>query len=300
MGEASDSRELLPALAVLPGHLFWRAHARVAVALGEVLPVGVDIHAYAALLALSGGVTRSQQSLSQTISVSRTTMVRVAADLAAQGLVARVRNPEDRRSYALTRTPQGAAAARRWRRHAEDLEDSITAGFTLEEREELRTLLLRVAEADLAPDVPEPLRESIGFLITRVHTRMHREYMAVLEPLRIEPRDFGALTALEAMGPVSQAELARNLGVSGASMVQIVDDLENRGLLERRRLATDRRTQVLHPMPEVPDVLAAAARLADELTDTIFGDLSRARMKRLVGLLQRLVTAPATEPRNSS
>ena len=80
MGEASDSRELLPALAALPGHLFWRAHARVTTALGDVLPPGVDIHAYAALLALSGGVTRSQQSLSQTISISRTTMVRVAAD----------------------------------------------------------------------------------------------------------------------------------------------------------------------------------------------------------------------------
>lgn len=292
MGEASDSRELLPELAVLPGHLFWRASARVAVALDEVLPVGVDIHAYAALLALSGGVTRSQQSLSQTISVSRTTMVRVAADLSDQGLVARVRNLDDRRSYALTRTAQGAAAARRWRRHAEDVEDSITAGFTLEEREELRTLLLRVAEVDLAPDVPEPLRESIGFLITRVHTRMHREFMAALEPLRIEPRDFGALTALQAMGPVSQAQLARHLGVSGASMVQIVDDLEKRGLLERRRLPTDRRTQVLHPLPEVPAVLAAAAGVAGELTDAIFGGLSRARMKRLVVLLQRLVAAP--------
>jgi DNA-binding MarR family transcriptional regulator len=292
VGEPSDSRELLPALAVLPGHLFWRAHARVTVALDEVLPAGVDIHAYAALLALSGGVTRSQQSLSQTISVSRTTMVRVAADLSDQGLVARVRNPDDRRSYALTRTPQGAAAARRWRRHAEDVEDSITAGFTLEEREELRTLLLRVAEVDLPPDLPEPLRESIGFLITRVHSRMHREYMAALGPLRIEPRHFGALTALRAMGPVSQAELARHLGVSGASTVQIVDDLEKRGLVERRRLATDRRTQVLHLLPEVPSVIATAGRLAAELTDTLFADLSKTRMKRLVVLLQRLVAAP--------
>ena len=257
-----------------------------------MLPPGVDIHAYAALLALSGGVTRSQQALAETISVSRTTMVRVAADLSAQGLVKRVRNPDDRRSYALTRTPEGAAAARRWRRHAEDLEDSITAGFTLEEREELRGLLLRVAEVDLAPDVPEPLRESIGFLVTRIHDRMHREFVVALEPLRIEPRDFGTLTALRATGPVSQAELARHMGVSGASMVQIVDDLESRGLLERRRLATDRRTQVLHVLPEVPEVLAEAARLADAHSEPLLGDLSQARTKRLLVLMQRLVTAP--------
>ena len=252
MGDVNGVRELLPELATLPGHLFWRAHARVASALGEVLPPGVDIHAYAALLALSGGVTRSQQGLAETISVSRTTMVRVAADLSAQGLVRRVRNPADRRSYALTRTPEGAAAARRWRRHAEDLEDTITSGFTLTEREELRGLLFVVAQVELAPDVPEPLRESIAFLVTRIHNRMHREFMVALEPLRIEPRDFGTLVALCATGPVSQAELARHMGVSGASMVQIVDDLEHRGLLERRRLVSDRRTQVLHAAPRGP------------------------------------------------
>ena len=291
MGEASDSRVLLPELSVLPGHLFWRAHARVATALAEVLPAGVDIHAHAALLALSGGVTRSQQSLSETVGVSRTTMVRVAADLAAQGLVVRVRNPDDRRSYALTRTPEGAAAARRWRRHAEDLEDSVTAAFTLAEREELRALLQRVAEDDLAPDLLEPLRESIAFLITRIHSRMHRVFVAGLAPLRIEPRHFATMTALEATGPVSQAALARQVGVSGASMVQMVDDLESRGLLERRRLPTDRRTQVLHLQPEAPAVVTEAGRLAATMTAEVLAPLSAADTMRLVRLLQRLVSA---------
>ncbi len=139
-----------------------------------MLPPGVDIHAYAALLALAGGAARSQQSLADTIDVSRTTMVKVAAALAEQGLVERVRNPDDRRSYALTRTPEGAAAARRWRRHAEDLEEALTPGFSLAEREELRRLLLGILEGELAPDTPEPLLESLGFLITRAHLRMHR------------------------------------------------------------------------------------------------------------------------------
>lgn len=292
MTDSSASRFLLPELAVLPGHLFWRAQARVAHTLGEVLPPGVDFHAYAVLLALSGGVTRSQQALAETTSVSSTTLVRVAADLSDQGLVERVRSPLDRRSYALTRTPEGAAAARRWRRHAEDLEDSITAGFTPEERNELRGLLLAVAEIDLAPDVPEPLRESIGFLVTRIQARMHREFGTALEPLRIEPRDFGTLTALRTLGPVSQAELARHLGVSGASMVQIVDGLEHRGLLARRRLASDRRTQVLHLLPKVAVVLAEASVLAGGVADEVLVNLSNQGVQRLLVMLQRLITAP--------
>lgn len=290
--DAAASRTILPSLARFPGHLVWRAHARVTVALAEVLPAGVDIHAYAALLALAGGVTRSQQALADTVSVSRTTMTKVASDLARQGLVKRVRNPDDRRSYALTRTPEGAAAARRWRRHAEDVEDSITVGFSLAEREELRGLLFRVAEPELAPDTPEPLRESIGFLMTRVHFWMHREFLAALVPLGIEPRHFGALIALVAMGPIPQAELARHLGVSGASVVEIVDHLEQRGLVERRRLETDRRSQVLHLLPGTVELVDRGRGLATDTLDVRLGALSRRESQRLTALLSRFVTAP--------
>ncbi len=124
------SRTLLPALARIPGHLLWRANARVQVLLDQELPEGIDIHAYAVLLALADGTPRSQQSLADSIAVSRTTMVRVAAELAEQGLVERVRNPADRRSYALTRTRAAAGAVRRWRPHVARLEAAVVRPFT--------------------------------------------------------------------------------------------------------------------------------------------------------------------------
>jgi DNA-binding MarR family transcriptional regulator len=288
--DATDSHELLPRLGKAPGHLLWRAAARVTVQLDRILPEGMDIHAYAALLALAGGATRSQQSLADTIAVSRTTMVKVAAQLAEQGLVERVRNPDDRRSYALTRTAEGAAAARRWRRHAEDLEDSLTKGFSLEEREALRRLLLRILDGELSPDTPEPLLESLGFLITRAHARMHRSFSAALEPFGIIPAHFGLLTTLVELGPVPQAEIGRQLGISGASIVQLVDGLEARGLVERRRLETDRRTQVVHLLPEARTVRDRAEALALANLEERLGKLDAQQTEELVGLLRRFVT----------
>src|SRR5918992_1432651 len=220
------SRTLLPALARFPGHLMWRAHARVLLLLGENLPAGVDIHAYAVLLALADGTPRTQQALAD--------------------------------SVAVTRTRAAAGAVRRWRPHIDRLEEAIARPFTPKEQEEFRGLLLTIVRADLDPSAPAPLLESTGFLITRVHFRMHRDFHSALAALRIEPRHFGAITTLRHTGPIPQAELARVLGVSGATVVQIVDDLERRGVVERRRLRTDRRTQVLHLLPEADDVHAQA------------------------------------------
>jgi DNA-binding MarR family transcriptional regulator len=288
--DATDSRAMPPGLEAQPGHLMWRAAARVSLSLAQVLPEGVDIHAYAALLTLAGRATRSQQSIADTIDVSRTTMVKVAAALAEQGLVERIRNPVDRRSYVLSRTPEGAAAARRWRRHAEDLEDALTPGFTIVEREELRRLLLGILDGELAADTPEPLLESLGFLITRAHLRMHRAFSEALVPLGIVPAHFGLLTAVATLGPVPQAEISRRLGVSGASVVQMVDDLEERGLIERKRLGLDRRTQVVHLRPGAIEVLAQARQLAEETLAQRLGILDPKETARLVLLLQRFVT----------
>lgn len=289
-----DSRELLPALAELLGHLAWRAHARVALALAEELPPGVDIHAYAVLLALGGtDEPRSQQELADAVSVSRTTLARVAADLADRGMVERVRNPHDRRSYALTRTAAGAEAAEEWRRHADAVQERLLAPFDDAERADLLDLLLRVVDAEIADDAPPALRGSIGFLVSRVHAAMHRDFTVSLEPLGLEPRLFGALTALSTLAetaPVSQAALARLLGVSGPRVVQIVDALEARGLVERRRDPADRRTQLLHPTDAAPAVLAQA-RLAAVALDESLRPLGPAETRRLVPLLQRFVTA---------
>ena len=121
-----------------------------------------------------------------------------------------------------------------------------------------------MVEPELAPDTPEPLRESIAFLVTRLQFRMHRDFQIALDPVGIEPPHFGILVALEETGPISQSGLARHFAVSGAHMVQLIDELEERHLVVRGRLETDRRAHVIEVLPAAARALEAATPIADD------------------------------------
>jgi DNA-binding MarR family transcriptional regulator len=124
----------------------------------------------------------------------------------------------------------------------------------------------------------------------RLHSSMRSEFTDALRPIGIEPPHVGILTALRATGPISQSELARLFAVSGAHMVQLVDELEERGLVERRRLETDRRAQVLHLLPGAEERLAQALPLADAVVAHRLAALTAGQSVRLLGLLRRLIT----------
>ena len=78
------------------------------------------------------------------------------------------------------------------------------------------------------------------------------------------------LSLLEADGPLSMTHLAEALDVSVASATGIVDRLEQRGYVERRRGVDDRRVILVHR--------TAAG-------EAVFSDLAAHRRDRLTGLL---------------
>ncbi len=283
---------LMPALEKLTGHLLWRAVARKRAVAAEVLPPGLDVHAYAALRALDGPASRTQQQLARAIGVSRTTIASVAAALAGSGLVERVRNPADRRSYSLARTPAGAQAASEWAGHVQRLNHELGAGLSAEEQTELSVLLRELVVDELPVDLLPELHHALGFLVAHAHARMHRELLGALTGMSIEPRHFGLLSILEAAGPITQAELSRYIGVSGPTVVQMVDDLQALGLLERRRAPSDRRIHLLHMPSRARELLPEAAILARAVEDSVLADLSQAQRHRLRHLLVQLVTGP--------
>jgi DNA-binding MarR family transcriptional regulator len=221
--------------------------------------------------------------------VSATTLTSVAQALQRDALVERVRNPEDRRSYSLTRTAEGRSVVHEWAPHIRRLEERLNAPFSPADGARLRELLAQVVGDQLDPRTPRPLRESTGFLVTRAHQRTHREFLAALEPLEIEPRHYGTLRALRAAGSATQGQLAGLLDVSPATVVQIVDDLERRGLVARRRDPVDRRAYQLHLIDDADSVLDQVEVIAAEVIAHRFGGPRSRAHKDLVRLLGQLL-----------
>lgn len=94
-----------------------------------------------------------------------------------------------------------------------------------------------------AIELSPSLAEVTSYLLRRAF-ELAQESAATL-PEGLRPGDYAILTALSAIGPVSQKELAERLRVNPSIMVGLIDDLQAAGLVERSRDRTDRRRYAL-------------------------------------------------------
>jgi DNA-binding MarR family transcriptional regulator len=151
------------------------------------------------------------------------------------------------------------------------------------ERDRLRELL-----SALTVPAPPALAGRLGFLITRAHHRFHERADQVLEPVGIEIRHFAALKAL-AFGVPSQRELADRLGVSTPVVVEMVDALEARGLVERRRDPADRRNNALVVTDAGRAIVTSATAELEAATAELTEPIGAAGERELNALLRRLL-----------
>jgi DNA-binding MarR family transcriptional regulator len=238
------------------GYLLRTAFLRAAAISARHFEPGSHPRDAGVLITLESGPT-SQQDLVERLNVNRTVMVKLIDSLEARGLVTRLRNPEDRRAYALHPTPAGREALLEMLPRMKQAEAEMAAPLSAHEVKRLKELL----RALITPAPPAALADRLGFLLSKTHHRFHDRADQVLEPTGIQIRHFGALKTL-AGGVPSQRELADRLRVSGPVVVEIVDALEARGLVERRRDTADRRSNALH-------VTAEGQHLVDTLTEQL-------------------------------
>lgn len=91
-----------------------------------------------------------------------------------------------------------------------------------------------------------------------------------------------ALLHLHRLGDgVSQITLAQSIGIEGASLVRILDDLESRGLVERHADPQDRRAKRLVLTPDGALAMQQVEGIADALRSELLDGLEDSALTQL-------------------
>ena len=87
--------------------------------------------------------------------------------------------------------------------------------------------------------------DRLGYLLKHVLARLTEAQTKALAPHGLNGRDLAVLSAVASGEPLSQLEVASRLRVDRTSIGDLLDGLEDRGFVERRRSPEDRRRNVV-------------------------------------------------------
>ena len=132
------------------------------------------------------------------------------------------------------------------------------------------------------------LSRRAGFLLAQLGTHAHRRLAGRLAAHGLQPRHFGMLSHLAAAEGRSQQALSVALGIHRSAVVALVDDLERRGLAERRRDPADRRAYTLYLTRRGRALLRELEAVADAEDAELLSALDASERSQLVSLLQRV------------
>src|SRR6202045_3817070 len=118
---------------------------------------------------------------------------------------------------------------------------------------------------------------------------------ATLVPGGLRPRHLIALRLLSEGGPTSQQALAASLSLDPSNVVGLLNVLEERQLITRRRDPADRRCHIVELSPRGEDELCLAYGRLRIIEDDLFSTLSAAERATLYDLLVRAVNGASPQ-----
>ncbi len=155
----------------------------------------------------------------------------------------------------------------------------------------------RAAAPDPAPAQAVPFVEAVDttFLDNLLGYNARRAALAVIEvflqrmkPYRLRPVDFSVLSLVLHNPGLPARQLCTTLGILPPNLVNLVGNLEERGLLERKPHPRDGRATGLHPTPAAAQLMRKAEKTAAELEAEVAGRLTPSEQQTLLRLLRKL------------
>jgi len=145
---------------------------------------------------------------------------------------------------------------------------------------------------------PAPRRRAGGaaFLLAQLGAHASRRFAERIAAIPLKPPEAGILRKVSSDDGISQQALAEHLGLMPSRMVQLIDDLEGQGIVERRRSTEDRRNYALSLTERGRQVLGELSRIAREHDEDVCAALTQGERAQLVALCQRIAVQQGLTP----
>jgi DNA-binding MarR family transcriptional regulator len=127
-----------------------------------------------------------------------------------------------------------------------------------------------------------------GFLLRKVSAASFEGFSKIAASYGLHPMHFGVLNIIEAEEPISQQDLSKRSGIDPSTMVARMDVLYEKGLVERKRSAEDRRSYEIRLSPAGRKLLVDLRERANEWGERFFAPLTKTERKQLHELLAKL------------
>jgi DNA-binding MarR family transcriptional regulator len=137
---------------------------------------------------------------------------------------------------------------------------------------------------------------SVAFLLAQVGSHAAARFAERLAALDLSPPHAGILRALHAGSGLSQQALGKVLGILPSRLVILVDELEERGIVERRDSPDDRRSYALTLTKKGDETLEAIGKIARTHDEEICTALSTDERDLLATMLRRIAEQQGLTP----
>lgn len=138
---------------------------------------------------------------------------------------------------------------------------------------------------------PQLGRPGTAFLLAQVGSLAAMRFAERLREIDLSPPHAGLLRAIASAPGQSQQRLASFLGMVPSRLVLLLDELEQKGLVERRDDAEDRRLYAVHLTDDGAKRLADVARIGRAHDEAFTAALSASDREALGSLLARIAEA---------
>jgi len=141
-----------------------------------------------------------------------------------------------------------------------------------------------------------PLSGYVGYALRRAQGAIFADFNHTLAKLNLRPGQFAVLVLIDQNPGTSQSSVSAALGIQKANFVATIADLEDRGLVRRRKSESDGRTYSLGLTPRGRATLQHAAELQSLHEARVIAQIGSEERLQLLNLLDRLARLPCPSP----